>query len=138
MSLVALLPLLGNVLDRVLPDKQAAAEAKLKLLEMEQAGQFKSLDTEVAIAKAQTDVNAVEAASSSLFVSGWRPAVGWVCVAVLACNFIGVPLLAWLSTTYNIPPPPRLEMAELFQLLLGMLGLGGLRTAEKLRGVAAR
>lgn len=134
----AILAAVVPLIDKLIPDKQAAAAAKLKLLEMEQAGELAHLNAEVSLAKGQTDINAVEAASASVFVSGWRPAVGWVCVLALASNFLAVPLLAWLSPVWSIPPPPRLDVAELFPILMGMLGLGSMRTYEKLKGVAAK
>lgn len=130
--------LIGKIADKIWPDPLERAKQQVRLLELEQAGEFKQIDAMLEAARQQTDINKAEAAHASVFVSGWRPAVGWVCVATLACNFIAVPLLAWASTVIDpsIPAPPRLEMAELFQVLLGMLGLGGLRTYERLQGVA--
>lgn len=120
-----------KVLDKVLPDPQAKAQAQLKLLELQQAGEFKQLDVDLAMATAQTDINKIEAASPNLFVSGWRPAMGWACVAIFVANYIGVPLLAWLSPLFDIPAPPRLDLGEVLPVLLGMLGLGTLRTVDK-------
>ena len=132
-----LLSLGGKIIDNLIPDPAQQAAAKLKLLEMQQQGQFKEIDTVVALAKQQTDVNKVEAASPSLFIGGWRPGVGWVCVFGLGYSFIGFPMLSWASTYYKIPPPPVADMGTLITMLGGMLGLGGLRTAEKIKGVAA-
>ena len=85
---------------------------------------------------AQLEVNKVEAASSSLFVSGWRPATGWVCVLGMAGNFIVTPfanfVLALLDVQVFIPLVP---LDTMLPVLLGMLGLGGLRTLEKAKGV---
>ena len=85
---------------------------------------------------AQLEVNKVEAASSSLFVSGWRPATGWVCVLGMAGNFIVTPfanfVLALLEVQVFIPLVP---LDTMLPVLLGMLGLGGLRTLEKAKGV---
>tara|TARA_R110000803_G_scaffold148215_1_gene213633 strand:- start:628 stop:1032 length:405 start_codon:yes stop_codon:yes gene_type:complete len=85
---------------------------------------------------AQLEVNKVEAASSSLFVSGWRPATGWVCVLGMAGNFIVTPfanfVLALLGVQVFIPLVP---LDTMLPVLLGMLGLGGLRTLEKAKGV---
>jgi hypothetical protein len=114
-----------KVLDRVLPDAKQKAEAQLKLLEMQQAGEFKLLEADLQIALAQADINKTEAADPSVFKSGWRPAVGWVCVSGLAYTFIGQPLLSWASGVWQIPNPPPLDMGDLFTLLAGMLGLGG-------------
>jgi len=132
-----LLSLGGKIIDNLIPDPAAQAAAKLKLLEMQQQGQFKEIDTVVELAKQQTDVNKVEAASPSLFIGGWRPAVGWTCVAGLGYNFIGYPMMTWASHYYAIPAPPPADMGTLLTMLGGMLGLGGLRTTEKIKGVAA-
>jgi hypothetical protein len=125
-----------KVLDRVLPDKEAKAAAQLELLKLQQAGEFKQLEAELAMASAQADINKIEAASSSVFVAGWRPFIGWTCGAIFAANYIAVPLLAWLSPLLDIPPPPRLDIGETLPVLVGMLGLGTLRTKERLAGKA--
>jgi hypothetical protein len=95
---------------------------------------------------AQVDVNKIEAASSSLFVSGWRPAVGWVGVLGLAYQFLGYPLMQWgwsFGQGIEIIPagltaPPNLEVEQLMTLLAGLLGFGGMRSFEKHKGVAAK
>jgi len=85
---------------------------------------------------AQLEVNKAEAASSSIFVSGWRPATGWVCVLGMAGNFIVTPfanfVLALLEVQVFIPLVP---LDTMLPVLLGLLGLGGLRTLEKAKGV---
>jgi hypothetical protein len=89
------------------------------------------------LAKAQIGVNAVEAASPSLFTSGWRPAIGWICGAALAYQYLLRPLVSWgvIAAGHPLPMMPGLD-ENLWQLLMGMLGLGGLRTFEKVKGVA--
>jgi len=134
----ALIPLLGTVFDKILPDPQAAAEAKLKVLELSQRNELAELDADLKLALAQIDVNKTEAGSASLFKSGWRPAVGWVCVFGLSYSFIVQPMLAWISGIVAIPVPPTLDLSTLLTMLSGLLGLGGFRTAEKMKGVAAR
>lgn len=128
----------GKIIDKVWPDKTEAEKAKLKLFELQMNGELQQLAADLELAKGQLQVNAVEAQSSSVFVAGWRPAVGWVCVIGLLYTFILRPLLSWASgfAVDPVPLPPALDMADLLTLLLGMLGLGGLRTAEKLKGVA--
>ena len=88
------------------------------------------------LAKAQLQVNKVEAAHKSLFVSGWRPAVGWCCVLGMAGNFMVIPftnfVLALLSVEVAIP---LIELETMMPVLMGMLGLGGLRSFEKTKGV---
>jgi hypothetical protein len=136
MALLDFLNIGSKIIDKVIPDPQAKAEALFKLKELEQAGELKVLDADLQIALAQADINKAEATDPNAFRSGWRPAVGWVCVVGLAYTFILQPLLSWASGVWNIPAPPPLDMGDLFTLLGGMLGLGGLRTFEKLKKVA--
>ena len=88
------------------------------------------------INKAQLEVNKVEAGHSSLFVSGWRPAVGWVCVLGMAGNFMVIPftnfVLALLAIDVTVP---LIDTATMMPVLMGMLGLGAMRTYEKKSGV---
>ena len=135
----ALISLLPGILDKILPDPGAASDAKLKLMELAQKGELAALDAEMKLALGQLEVNKAEAASGSLFTGGWRPAVGWICAAGLAYEFLFAPLLPWLLLALagkQLPPLPDLPMETLMTLLLGMLGLGGLRTVEKVKGVA--
>lgn len=125
-----------KILDKVIPDPAAKAQAQLEMLRMTQAGEFKEIDAQLEMARNQTSVNVEEAKSTSLFVSGWRPFIGWTCGLIFVSNYIGVPLLAWLSPALNIPPPPRLDIGEVLPVLLGMLGLGSMRTAERIKGKA--
>lgn len=131
-----LIPAVTTIIDKIFPDANKAAEAKLELFKLQQQGEFKALEAELQLALGQIDINKTEATSASLFVSGWRPAVGWVCVFGLTYTFICQPLLAWGSNIYAIPVPPDLDMGTLLTLLGGMLGLGGLRTVEKINKVA--
>jgi len=122
----------SKVLDRVLPDPAQQAAAKLELLKLQQNG-------ELAQITGQMEINKVEAASSSLFVSGWRPSVGWVCSAGFAVQFIIGPLAEWGAALAGHPVKfPQMDTGTMMPLLLGMLGLGGMRTAEKMQGVAAK
>jgi hypothetical protein len=84
----------------------------------------------------QAELNKIEAAHRSVFVAGWRPFIGWVCGSALLYNFIVRDLLAWiiLNTGVEASMPPDLAMDELITILLGMLGLGAFRTAEKFGG----
>ena len=132
----ALLPIIGQVLGKVLPDPAAAAEAKIRLAELVQRGELAFLDAEVKAALGQMEINKEEAKSGSLFVAGWRPAVGWICAVALSYQFVVRPLLAWCSLIATIPVPPELDIATLMTLLFGMLGMGGMRMYEKGKGVA--
>jgi len=87
---------------------------------------------------AQLNVNKAEAESGSLFVGGWRPAVGWVCVAAMALNFVVSPVFGPMIEAYTTVNMAPLDLSEMMPILLGMLGLGAMRTVEKRQGVARR
>lgn len=136
--LAALIPVIGTVLDKIFPDANQAAEAKLKVLELSQKGELAQLDADLQIALAQSKVNEVEAASPDLFRGGWRPSVGWMCVAGLLYDFIARPMLPWIVTVFGkqVPPLPAIDTESLMVLLIGLLGLGGMRTFERIKGKA--
>lgn len=127
-----------KVLDKVIPDPAAKAEAQYKLLQLQQQGSLAELEADTRLALAQAEINRAEAGNPSLLVSGWRPGAGWIAVAGLGYEYLLHPLLAWLSPLAGLPAPPSIETADLLLLLGGMLGLGTLRTAEKIQGVAAK
>lgn len=138
------LPILGLIaavvplIDKLIPDPQAAAEAKLKALQMAQDGELAWLDANVKTALGQMEVNKEEARDPSLFKSGWRPAVGWLCVAGFGYMMVLRPLLPWVATVagFQVPPLPTIDTAEIGALLFGMLGLGGMRSFERAKGKA--
>lgn len=133
----AALDLGGKLLDRVMPDPAQKAAAQLELLKLAQTGELAQLTADTQLAQGQIGVNAVEAANPSIFVSGWRPFIGWVCGSGLAYQFILAPLLTWGGQLLNSTAvAPSLDMSTLITLLAGMLGLGGMRTMERLNGVA--
>lgn len=133
------LPLIGKVLDRLIPDPKAKAEAQLELLKMQQSGELAVLAADTQLAQAQADVNKTEAANPNTFVSGWRPFIGWVCGLGMASQFVFGPLFTWASALWGHPTPfPVLDMGTLLTLLFGMLGLGAMRTTEKINGVASK
>ena len=123
-----LIPLLGTILDKIFPNAEDAAKAKLELLKLEQEGALK-----------QIEINKTEASHSSIFVAGWRPFLGWSCGLIFTYNFLIQPLLLFIlaSTGNPVVDLPKLESGEVMTVLLGMLGLGGMRTFEKIKGVAA-
>lgn len=126
----AILDIGSKVIDRLWPDPTQAAAAKLELFKLQQSG-------ELAQMTGQLEINKVEAASGSVFVSGWRPFIGWVCGAGCAWNWIGLPVSVFMMTALghpiNVHPA---DLSEMMPLLLGMLGIGTLRTVEKLNRVA--
>ena len=89
------------------------------------------------LAKGQLEINKAEAQSRNMFVAGWRPFVGWTCGVALAWHFIGVPVTTFFVSWFGleIPELPQFDMDSLMTVLLGMLGLGGLRTFEKAKGI---
>ena len=126
----ALLPALGTLIDRLIPDRAAAEKAKA---EMEM--QLVNAANEAALA--QVEVNKIEAGHSSVFVAGWRPSIGWVCAAGLAWAFVVAPVASWALMVLGVKAElPAIQFDHLFELVLAMLGIGGLRTFEKMRGVA--
>lgn len=136
---VWLAPLLGfiqPILDKFFPDKtqQLEVQAQLQQLAMQQEGQ--QFDDAVKLALAQIGVNNTEAQSENLFKAGWRPAIGWACVAAFAYDFVMRPLGQWVAQLINphVPIPPNLDLTEMMPVLLGMLGLGTLRTVERVQG----
>lgn len=135
--LTAALDLGGKLIERIWPDPATKDAAKLELLRMAQAGELAHLQADTDLAKGQVAVNQVEAASTRLFVAGWRPFIGWICGAALGFKYIGGPLLAMAAAAVGHPVTlPDLGTAELMPLLLGILGLGAQRTYEKVKGAA--
>lgn len=127
----ALLPIIGDVIGRFLPeDKEERAKAEREI----QAQLTEHLSK---IDLAQLDINKQEAAHRSIFVAGWRPFVGWVCGVALAYTYIIQPASAFvLAQTGHLVTLPQVDMALMMPVLMGMLGLGGLRTFEKTKGVS--
>ena len=126
--LTAILNIANTVLDRIIPDKTQAAAAKAELLEA-------TLNGEIQNAVSQLQVNQAEAASKSVFVAGWRPWIGWVCGMAFAYTYIVQPLGQFVLALVNHPvalPPVNLD--GMMPVLLGMLGLGAMRSWDKANG----
>ena len=98
--------------------------------EIREAIKGKELDPNEII-ELQTKINEIEAGHRTIFVAGWRPFIGWICGVALAYNFVIRDLFIWITKTADAPP--ALQMEHLMTVLLGMLGLGGLRTFEKIK-----
>jgi len=121
---------ISTLLDKVIPD---ADERHRLAFEISTLAEKQAHE----IAQAQIAVNREEATSHSIFVAGWRPMVGWVCCAGLATNYLLVPVCNFILTITESPiTVPPLDLSEMMPVLLGMLGLGSLRTWEKTKGVA--
>jgi hypothetical protein len=113
-----------NIIDKIWPNKTEQEKAELQAA--------------LVMVQGQLEVNKAEAASPSVFVAGWRPFIGWVCGAACAWNWIGLPVVkAFLplaaGVSINMAPA---DLTEMLPVLMGMLGLGGLRTFEKVKRVA--
>lgn len=121
----ALSPILDKVLGAILPDQAKRQEVILTIL-----GQLQASDV------AQMEVNRAEAQHESVFVAGWRPAIGWICAAALAYSYVLVPFIVFGLTVLGKPIPklPVLD-ANLWELMFGMLGMGALRSWEKFKGI---
>ncbi len=116
----------SNILDKFVADK----DLKTKLSH--------ELEKEIiSLNRAQLEVNKVEAKHNSIFVAGWRPFIGWVCGLAFGWHFIGQPVALFVValTGTQIPPLPEFDMGTLLTVLGGMLGIGGLRTYEKQKGL---
>jgi hypothetical protein len=128
----------GKIIDRLFPDPDKAQQAKIELFKLQQSGELAQLAAETDLAKGQLAVNTEEAKSSSIFVSGWRPFIGWVCGSAFAMNFVVGPIItfsvqAFLGKNF---PWPTLDFATIMPVLLGMLGLSGMRSYDKAKGTA--
>jgi hypothetical protein len=126
-------PILEPLIARI-PDPNERARAR-------EAAEASLITGVMAIVQGQLEINKVEAQHTSIFVAGWRPAIGWICGAALAWNFVIHPMLLWVAWIVpeigaDLNTAPRLDTGELMTVLLGMLGLGTMRTFEKRIGVA--
>lgn len=124
--------LIEDGINKIWPDKteQQKAEAAMLMAKLQGA---------LEVQKAQLQVNAVEAANKSQFVSGWRPFIGWVCGAAFAWCYILQPGLSWIMAYLGHPVvTPDVDLSAMYPVLLGMLGLGGLRSFERVKGVSTK
>lgn len=118
--------LITDLIDRLFPDKVAQAKEREEYL-------LKAQELDTQLAQAQAAINQAEATNSSLFIAGWRPCVGWCCAAAFAYHLILQPLLTYSMAVFGHTfPLPTFDSALLTTILMGMLGLGTLRTVEKM------
>ena len=127
----AVLPAVTDIVGRFLPEdkeKKAAAEREIKA---------KLTDSLAQIDLAQLGINKIEAGHRSVFVSGWRPFIGWTCGVALAYTYVLQPILVFiLAQSGYLVQLPQMDLSVMMPVLLGMLGLGGLRSFEKFKGVS--
>lgn len=135
--LLALLPVAEKLIDRFVPDPEQKAKAILELKKEENAQALQEMTLELQAMQSQTNINQEEAKSSSFFVAGWRPWIGWVCGVAFAYHFVLQPLTVFLLASYGHKVDlPAFDMEALNTVLLGMLGLGGMRSFDKLKGTS--
>ena len=126
----AILPIISTVLDKLIPDNNAKEKAKQ---EIEKA----LIDNAAQLNLAQAETNKVEASHRSVWVAGWRPCLGWVAALGFAWVFVLQPLIIWMITLYGVDVPlPNFQTDALLELTFAMLGLAGLRTYEKQKGIS--
>lgn len=123
-----LLDIGGKVIDRIFPDPAQKAAAQLELFKLQQTGELTQITGQLA-------VNQEEAKSSSVFIAGWRPFIGWVCGVAFAVQFVVGPVGVFVASLLGHSIVfPTLVLTEMMPVLLGMLGLGAYRTYEKVAG----
>ena len=126
----------GKIIDKLFPDPEQRAKAQLEMLNMQQAGEFKMFEVLGQSDTNQTSINIEEAKSDSLFKSGWRPYIGWVCGGGFSYQLLFRPIFSWFAENmWHWTAMPSLEMETLMTLTFGVLGLGAYRTYEKTRGI---
>ena len=123
--------LIKTIVDKIAPDANLEVQGKI-------TAALTEMQNEYALRLSQIDVNKTEAGNSSVFVAGARPAAMWVGVASLFYSGIGISLLNWAAMIAGLPPLPAIDATTANNILIGLLGIGGLRTAEKIKGVETR
>ena len=124
--------LASGIINKIWPDKTQAEKDQM-------AQALALLQGQISMNQGQMDINKVEAASPTLFVAGWRPFVGWVCGSACAWNWVGLPVAKFAAAAFHhaIEVAPA-DLTQMLPLLMGLLGMGALRTYEKTKGVAAK
>jgi hypothetical protein len=126
---LSILEIGAKLLDKVIPDKDAREKAQAELIKAAQ-------DQDFQLALAQIKVNEEEAKSDSLFKSGWRPSIGWTCSVAFILHFVAFPIINFVIVALGYKEVViSFDMATLMTVLGGLLGIGGLRTYEKIKGI---
>lgn len=138
MNWLSLIPALGTLLDRLIPDPKASESAKLELMRLAQSGELAQLNADTELQKGQMAINLADAQSGSNFRGGWRPYIGWACGMALSFDWVAKPIFVtvWVMAGHAAPELPKLDMEQIIGLLSMLLGLGTLRTYEKVKGKA--
>jgi hypothetical protein len=126
---LSILEIGAKLLDKVIPDKDARERAQAELIKAAQ-------DQDFQLALAQIKVNEEEAKSDSLFKSGWRPSIGWTCSVAFILHFVAFPIINFVIVGLGYKEVViSFDMTTLMTVLGGLLGIGGLRTYEKIKGI---
>lgn len=121
-----LFPLISTIIDKIFPNAEDAQKAQAELIKLAQEADFK-----------QMEINQAQATNDNVFISGARPCIMWICGLIFGYNYLLQPLLIFILTLFDkqITALPVFKIDEILPVLLGMLGLGGLRTFEKIKGI---
>ncbi len=132
---------ISDIIGKFKADPNIAAQSAATIAQAEAALKQAQNDYELKMALAQVEVNKIEAASSNSFTSNWRPAIGWICGAGFAYAAVLSPFLTWISfwiANGKPGPAPVLDTSTLMPVLLGMLGLGTMRSFDKMQGTVRK
>ena len=121
----------GDSLDKLFTSDDERNEKRLELAKAERDFSLSALTLLEKSDEKQADVNIEEVRTGSIFMAGWRPAIGWIGVLALAYQFVAYPFLLWLNVSQN--PPPPLDAGVLFSMVTGMLGIGAMRSFDKMQ-----
>lgn len=133
MALLSFLPIISDVIGKIvdrIPDPAARERARLE-------AEATLLNASIEEMKGQVSINIEEAKNPSVFVSGWRPAIGWACACAFCFMYVVAPIVSWVAALFGASiPMPKFDADALMSLTFGMLGIAGFRTYEKTKGVA--
>lgn len=140
------MPFLDKVIEKIIPDKGARDKAKQDLAMLQANGELEAMRMESQALNAQAEINKVDAASGNWWQAGWRPAAGWICVFGMGYSYLLQPLLPWfmkitslwLGFKVEVPTLPDIATGDLMVLMMSLLGVAGIRSFDKLKGVAKK
>lgn len=125
----------SKLIDHFFPNATEAATAKLELIKLQESGELAELASETQLAMGQLDINKAEAMGTDRFSSRWRPTLGYICSGAFGWNYVVQPMLNWLSAVVGHPVnAPPLDLTLMTPVLLGILGLGTMRSVERIKG----
>ncbi len=131
-GLLALIPSVLQIVNKVIPDKSAAAKIQGEILLLQAKGEFSTIENQFNINLKQLEINSAEASNPNAPKFGWRSLVGYGCALAFLVNFVALPVLSYLLALFNVTAPGlvQFDMSSIIALLTGMLGIGGMKTYE--------